>query len=802
MDVSLKWLSKFVDISGYTPKELADKITIAGVEVESITYLAQGSNLVIGHVLECVMHPQSDHLHVCKVDVGTEVVQIVCGAPNVMKGQKVIVSQVGAVLPAKGITIQKGVIRGEESCGMICSLSELGVDHKFQNEAQLAGIEVLPDDAPVGNTNPLAYLGLDDVIFEIKPTPNRGDVLSMLSFAYEVGAVLSRPVNSPTSLIEFDDLAKSNFTVNSATERCPNFSIKGIRGVVTKDSPKWLKEILRGAGVRSINNIVDIGNYVMLLLGQPLHMYDSDKLATPNYVVRDDYEGKFFSLDKQEHELIKGDIVVTNGNDVSCLGGVMGGYSTMVDENTKNLAVEAALFSSPSIRRTSFRLQMISDASTYFVRGVDESRSLLALDLAAKLLVELADAKVVEETVTYGNPNVGRNPISLSVEKTNKVLGTSFTLAQIASAFDRLNFFYTIEGETFKVTPPSYRKDITVLEDLIEEVIRLLGFDNLVSTYPVTTNVGYLTTEQKKCNVIRNHFINNGLDEALTYTLVSAKYIDDFTGILDASKGSTIKLLHPMTEEHAMVRKSLIPSLLLSVNYNYYHNQDHVKFFEISKVYSDDKEYTHLGIALSGTFSDLPWLKKNERVVDFYDVKGLVTGLFQCLGIEPNRYQLVKVEDTNKYYHFGRAAYIKTGNKIWGVIGEVHPQMINKYDLPRTVVAEIDLGYLYSIRTSPIKFTAPSSYPVMERDIAIVVDESTPTQDLLKSIKKIGKGLVSNCFVFDVYCGESIGEGYKSVAIRITYQDTAKTLTDNEVTLVHNNILEGLGKEFKAALRS
>lgn len=800
MNISLKWLKKFVDISGYTPEELADKITTAGVEVESIDYIARGSNLVIGHVLECVMHPDSDHLHVCKVDLGDEVVQIVCGAPNVAAGQKVIVSKPGAVLPAKGITIKKGVIRGVESCGMICSLLELGVDPKFLTEEQTAGIQVLPEDAPIGHSDPLGYLGLDDITFELKPTPNRGDVLSMLSFAYEVSAVLQRPLLWEKEAIKFDNEKPSSFTVISLTEACPNFSIKGVKGVVTKESPKWLQEILRGAGIRSINNIVDIGNYVMLLLGQPLHMYDADKLQNKNFVVKNDVEGEFISLDGKSHQLQQGDICITNGDDVSCLGGVMGSASTMVDASTKNLAIEAALFDSPSIRRTSQRLQMISDSSTYFVRGVDETRSLYALQLAAKLLVELADAQEVEETVTYGNPNVTRPSITITTSKVNSVLGTTFTSQQVSEVFTRLSFKHTLDGETFVVTPTTHRKDIVIQEDLIEEVIRLLGFENLVTTYPTTSNVGQLTPIQKTRNEIRNHFLLNGVNEALSYTLVSSKYVNDFC-VLEASKGTTIELLHPMTEEHALLRKSMVPSLLLGVNYNYYHKQNNVALFETSKLYTEEKEYEHLAVAISGSVHNLPWLKSNLTPANFYHMKGLITSLFQRLGIEQTRYQLVRVEESNPFYHFGHSAYIKTGNKIWGIIGEIHPAMVKKYDVPTTIVAEIDLNYLYSIKSSLTKFQAPSSYPSVERDIALVVDEKVDSASLLKTIKKVGRDLVVDTIVFDIYQGEHIEKGYKSVAIRIVYQDSKKTLMESEVNAIHQSILSALEKEHKAVLR-
>ncbi|NLB11660.1 phenylalanine--tRNA ligase subunit beta [bacterium] len=800
MDISLKWLSQYIDISAYEPTDLAEKITIAGVEVERIKYLAQGSKLVIGEVISCEKHPDSDHLHACQVDIGSEILQIVCGAANVKAKQKVIVSKVGAYLPAVNLTIKKGNIRGVESNGMICSLLELGVDKKFLNEEQIAGIEELDPLAPVGNEDPLGYLGLDDVIFELKPTPNRGDVLSLLSFAYEVGAILGLKVKDKIE-VKLPKLAKSSYTVGQGSPKCPSFAIKGVSGVVIKESPKWLQNILRSSGLRSINNVVDIGNYVMLLLGQPLHMYDAKKLASRHFVVKDNLAGDFLALDEQKYKLEVGDLIVTNADRFSCLAGVMGAYETMIDENTTDLAIEAALFDGISVRRTSQRLQLNSDSSTYFIRGVDETRALLALDLAASLLVEYAEAKLVEETSSYAAVAVTKEAIKLSVEKVNKVLGTSFTASEIASVFKRLNFAYKLEASVFSVVPPNYRKDIQIAEDLIEEIIRLLGFEHLKSTYPVTENVGYLSMEQKKRRLIRDYLLAQGLDEALSYSLISPKYSEDFA-VLSASKGESVKLLHPLTEEHSIMRKTLVPSLLLASNYNHYHKEDDLAIFELSKVYNSKEEVEHLAILLSGNITSLSWLSSKQESVNYYHLKGLVSGLLKKLGIEPSRYQLVRVSKDDPYYHFGRAALIKTGSKVWGVLGEVHPRMLKKYDVLKTVVCELDLSYLYQLKSSPVRFVSPSLYPAVVRDIALVVAKKVEAQQLIKIVKKAGKSLVNACQVLDVYEGKLMADSDKSIALRITYLDQNKTLTDSEVNALHEEVLKALEKEAQAVLRS
>ena len=399
MLVSLKSVNQYVSLEGLTPEEIADKLTFAGVEVEEVKKLASGTNLVIGEVKECVAHPNSDHLHVLKVDLGPKygTTQIVCGAPNARTGLKVIVARVGAILPQ--IEIKKGVIRGEESNGMCCSLLELGVDGKYLSDYQKAGIEELPSDAPVGEENVLGYLGLDDVVLNLKVLANRPDLLSIFNVAREIGAIFSRPVNIPTVKAKED--FKTKLVVGSKTNRCSQFSGKEIKGIVTKPSPKWMSELLMAMGVRSINNIIDIGNYVMLMTGQPLHMYDADKLAKAELYVQDDYEGDFVALDEKTYKIIKGDIVICCNNKPMCLGGVMGSLECAVDENTKNIYIEAASFDGASIRHTSNRLGLVSESSQRFVKGTNHFQSEFVLDYAASLINELCEAKENSNNVVY-----------------------------------------------------------------------------------------------------------------------------------------------------------------------------------------------------------------------------------------------------------------------------------------------------------------------------------------------------------------------------------------------------------------
>ena len=800
MKISYRWLNQYLDLSNIKIEDLVSKITIAGVEVESVTKLASGTNLVIGLVKEAKKHPDSDHLSVCQVDIGGSVSQIVCGAKNVGANQKVIVALPGSYLPAKDLTIAKTSIRGQESNGMICSLKELGVADEYLTTAQKEGIEVLSNSAKVGDTNPLAFLGLDDVILELKPTPNRGDVYSLYSFALEVSAILDLPLLKKIDQVKLPQLTKSSYKVNSETLLCQRFAIKGVNNLVIKPSPTWLVNLLQSSGIRSINNVVDIGNYVMLLTGQPLHMYDADKLAKKEFVVKDKQTTKIVALDDKTYDIKAEDIVITSNTEVIGLAGIMGGKSTMVDSNTKNLAIESASFKDVVIRKTSRRLDLVSDASTRFVRGINYTRSLYALDLAASLLIELAEAKLIEETAVYGDHNLPVLTIDLTLSKVNKFLGTNLVNLDLESVFKRLKFDYKVSKDGLIVNVPSYRRDIKIVNDLIEEVIRLIGFDKLNVTNPASVALAGYDEYQLQRKLIRNHLISIGLNEALSYTLESRRELGDFTLISTNKNVNPRKLLAPISEDREFLRASIIPSLLNAIHHNLNYSNKNVALFELSKLYLENGENEHLAIALTGSLETALWQKKPE--VDFYTIKGIVISLLEMFGIEESRYTIAPVEETNKFMHPGRSFYLQIGKQVFGIVGQVHPLMEKKYDVNQTMVAELDIKYLLSIKTSKLKFVNPPQYPSITRDIALVVDRKIMANDLVKQIKKIGKTIVKNAEVFDVYQGPNVGENQKSVAISITYQDVTKTLSEDNVKLVHSEILSSLETIFKAKLRS
>ena len=799
MLVSLKNINEYVSLEGLSAEQIANGLTFAGVEVEEISRMASGTNLVIGHILECEKHPDSDHLHILKVDLGEKygVTQIVCGAPNARAGLKVIVARVGAKLPE--IEIKKGVIRGVESNGMCCSLLELGVDGKYLSDYQKAGIEELPDTAPIGEEDVLGYLGLDDEILNLKVLANRPDLLSLFNVAREIGAIFNRQVNIPaiSEKVEF----KTSLKVGSDTDKCSQFSSKEIHGIVTKPSPKWLSNYLSAMGIRSINNIVDIGNYVMLLTGQPLHMYDADKLPKKELIAKSNYEGEFIALDENKYQIIPGDIVITCDNKPQCLGGVMGAFDCAVDENTKNIYIEAASFDGATIRHTSNRLGLASESSQRFVKGTNHFQAEYVLNFAAKLINELCDAKECSDIVSYQKEKYEKKIISSSTKRINARLGTSFKDEEIKSVLERLDFKIEMHKDgTFTAEVPIYRLDVNYDADLSEEVIRLLGYDNVQSTLPcLDTKVGMLTLEQNRLRNIRFYLLDRGLDECVTYSLISEKEEKAFNLLNDEEH---YRILNPLTDDRVIFRTHILNSLLKVANYNVARQNKNLALFETGHMISKNSQSNHLAILLLGNAS----LKGNMETIpyDFYHMKGIVEGIFALLGIESSRYKIERNTAHLDELHPGKSAEIYFQNQLVGRFGELHPNKISEYDLGKNnvVVLEMNLDLLLSAKVSTIKMTPISRFPSVSRDLAFIVNKDIPVKDLLRSIRMIGKALVRDANVFDVYEGEHVEKGKKSVAITVTYMSDDHTLKDNEIIDMEDKIKFELTKTYKAELRS
>lgn len=798
MRLSYKWLSEYVDLSGITPEELAEKMTTAGLEVEGIEPLAQGTNLVIGEVISCEAIPET-HLHATVVRTGEgeeNLHKIVCGAPNVRTGLKVIAALPGAKLP--GITIQARPVRGYESNGMICALFELGVDKKYLSEAQIAGIEELPEDAPIGETNVFGYLGLDDTILDVSLTPNRADCSSMWNMAKEVGAILNRKVTWPDYEGKSDIGEKGTFRFVSKTDKCPLFLGKVVNHVKVGPSPKWMVDYLHAAGMNSINNVVDISNFVMLETGQPLHYYDLAKLPHHEITVVDDMDTVIKALDGVDFEIHKGDILITTGGEATGVAGIMGGEESKIDEKTQGIVIEAAHFDQASVRRTSIRLNLITEAAQRFTKGVEPLSCRKGVDRSVELLMKYADASGFEATEVAGNEKYEPVTVCETLTHCNELLGTEFTMEEVKDVLTRLDFKPEVKGDEIISHIPSYRTDIERPADIDEEVIRLIGFDNLKSTLPhMETTVGMRTAAQKLRQDTRQIMTGFNLHEIVSYTLVGQEQIDEAF----LPQGEPVELAMPMSEARRYVRTSLIGSVLEVIRYNEAHSNTDAGYFEISKVYSKGTEQERLAVMLDGAVEKDP-LHHYEVQGDFYAMKGMLFTWLKRLGYTEARIQ-VKANNTDTvHFHPYRSAEIWIDKEKLGVFGDLHPDVLKQYDLRQGVYAELIIDPLMNGKTSRVKFEALDRYPSVMRDIALVVSSDTTAKEILDIIRKEGKKLVRSAEVFDVYEGEHVGKGQKSIALRITYQASDRTLKEEEVTSAHQAILDTLRSKLNAQLRA
>ena len=797
MRLSINWLKEYVNLDDVTPEALAEKLTRAGLEVEGIEKVAEGTNLVIGEVLTCVEHPDSDHLHVTTVNVGDEVLGIVCGAPNVAAGQKVIVSKVGAKL-AGGFEIKPAKVRGVESNGMICSLSELGVDKKWQTEEQLSGIYVFEADAPVGETDVLGYLGLDDVILDIGLTPNRAECNAMWNIAREVGAVLHREVTLPHYEGASNVGTETTFKLASTTEKCPVFIGKVVNNVKVGPSPKWMQNYLHSYGIKSINNVVDISNYVMIETGQPLHYYDLSKLPHHEITVVDDVDMTMQALDGIDYEIKKGDLLITTGGVPTGIAGIMGGEESKIDENTTSIFIEAAAFNAVSIRNTSRRLGLATEAASHFIKGLEPLSQIKAVDRSVQLLTELADASGFEANVMVGTIDESVKTVTETLTHCNTLLGTDFAMEDVLNVLTELNLNPVQDGDSFTCTIPSYRTDLNIREDIDEEIIRMLGYDGLKKTLPtMEATVGELTPVQKARRTVRATLSGMGLSETVTYTLVSKNAIDHAV----MPFGEAVELASPMSEERRYVRTSLMPKMMECLAHNTAHKNENINLFEISAVYAQDAVQERVGIVMSGSLQNSK-LHGFNVVSDFYSLKGVLEALLKQLGITSNRLSYKENTMNTVDFHPYRSAGIYLGKDLLGIMGEVHPSLVKELGLPKSAVyAEIRLDLLMNVKLTKVKFKPIAKYPSVKRDIALVCSTSVKAAELSAAISKAGKALVKNIEVFDVYEGEHVEKGYKSVALSIVYQADDHTLTDQEITTVHTNILNALEKQCNAVLR-
>ncbi len=789
--ISLDWVKDYVDIKDENLHDLAVKITKAGVNVEKVID-SRIENLVIGQVVSCTPHPDSDHLNVCLVDVGQkENIQIVCGAPNVRKDIKVLVALPGCILPGN-FEIKAGKIRGQESNGMICALFELGLEEK-NDETYAKGIEVLDTDLAPG-TDANIYLGTGDTLYELDVHKHRNnDCYYHIGFAYEIASILNKKVTLPESNYkEIKDDVSKYVTLKVDTEKCPYYTAKMVKGVEIKESPDFIKRRLISAGMRPINNVVDISNYVMLEYGQPLHFFDKNKLGNTILVRNAKSNEEIITLDGQTRILKDTDIVITDGQKPVCIAGVMGGENTDVDETTKDILIESAIFDAVSIRYTSSRLDLKSEASIRYGKGLSYEYTDAALDRACYLLEKYANATVLSGRMVHDKVDKKEKVVKFKTQEVSTLLGLELTDKDVETELNRLGFTYKLNKDTFTVTIPRRRLDIDPnVNDIAEEIGRLYGYENLTSTLPnVPTRRGVYVGDVKIRKEASKRLRLLGLNETKTYTLTSPEMASHFK----YEDREPITLPNPMSSDKSVIRTTLLPSLINTYEYNKARQIKDIMLYEIAKTYDINyNEDSKIAILMKGNYLTNEW-QHNIIKCDFYCLKGIIENLLDYLGFK-NRYSFEAINNVAEL-HPGISAKILLDREELGIIGRLHPS----YKKDDIYVAEISLTKLYNKTIKPIKFKEASKYPEIIKDLAFVVDNNIESETIANVIKKAGGRLLDSIEVFDLY--ENIEEGKKSLAYKLTFKDTNKTLLDDEVMEIFNKIIKEVESKVNAKLRS
>jgi len=799
MLVSLKEVSKYVDISDLKVDDIASRLTFAGIEVENITKGAIGDNLIVGEIIKCDEIPNS-HLHLCKVNTKEEILDIVCGAPNVRVNLKVIVAKVGAHL-FNGVEIKKATIKGYESNGMLCSLLELGVNEKSLKKEQIEGIEELDNSIEIGEKNILSILGLDDTILDLAPLANRSDCLSLFNVAKEIGALFKKEVKIP-SLNEIKTYSEKEFKVESKSNESLSFYAKIFKDLKISESPLWLKNILMNIGLRSINNVVDIANYVMYLTGQPVHTYDYDALDKKELIIKDDINEEFLALDGKKYNIKSGDLVVTSNNKIVCLGGIIGGENSEITPLTKNIVLEVANFSFNSIRKTSSRLGISTDSSSRFSKGVNPHQSEFVINLFTHLIKEIVDVKEISNTLIFDKVNHEKKVINCSKTYINNRLGTNFSYEEIIDVLKSLYFEIEIgkDKDNFIAKAPLYRNDIDSKADLSEEVIRYKGFDSINMTLPIMeTTLGKNNENRIKERIIESFLLDNSLNEVLTYTLINEKDNNYFNFI---NKNEGLVIFNPLSEDRKFIRKNILSSLLRCAEYNYNRKIVDNAIFEISNCYSiNDKEEIHLGIVLIGNKFKQDLIL--DEPYDFYDLKGIVEGIFNLFNIGEKRikYSLLK-DDINSEFHPSRSCEILLDNKRVTVLGDINPNLKKEYSIKKEncILCEMNLSLLFLAKSNKNEFKEISKYPKVVRDFAFIVSNDINYIEIKKEILKLSS-TISEVSIFDIYKGEHLKKNDISLAIKVSYESFDATLKDEDISSLDKKIKECLVSRFKATLR-
>jgi phenylalanyl-tRNA synthetase beta chain len=806
MLISWKWLKDYVEID-LSPEELAEKLTMAGIPVATVSKLDAGiEKVVTGKLVEVGRHPGADKLSICGVDVGTEILQIVTGADNIRQGDIVPVALIGAKLPS-GLEITESKLRGVASNGMLCSASELNMELKNLAPEQRTGIYILPSDTPLG-LDAIKVLGLDDVVLEFELTANRADCFSVIGIAREVSALTGKQIRMPLlSLQEKGENVHKFASVQiEAPELCTRFAARVIRNVKVGPSPEWMQQRLRAAGMRPISNIVDITNYVLLEMGQPLHAYDYNLIGKQTLIARNARKGeKLTTLDGNKRELSEGMLVIADAVQPAGVAGVMGGLATEVTANTKAIILESAVFDNVSIRRTAKALGLRTEASHRYEKGVDINGVIRAIDRAAKLMEELGAGEVCKGVIDQYVNITFPTQISLDPQRVNRFLGTRIATKEMVDILERLEF--TVEGrEILKVTVPTWRHDVTREADLFEEIGRIFGYNNIPDTLPkghaMQGGEGYGEEIQ---TIIRESLVASGLYETVTFSFSHPRILDALRMAADSSLRKAIPLLNPITEDFPILRTTLLGNTLEVIAYNINRKVDDVKVFEMGTVFlPKDLPLTELPIenqmlvgAITGKRYPTAW-NQGRDIVDFYDLKGTVETLLQDLGIANYRF----APSEHPSLHPGKTAAIFAGDTEIGVLGEVHPLVQEAFGLSKQVyLFELSVDSLIAAAALIPQYQALPKYPAITRDLALLVDNAIPATRIISTIQKAGGSLLKEVTIFDVYTGEQVPTGQKSMAFALVYQAQDRTLTDKEIEEVQKSILEELSSSLKAQIR-
>ncbi|MGV3163276.1 phenylalanine--tRNA ligase subunit beta [Streptococcus hyovaginalis] len=801
MLVSYKWLKELVDID-VPSSELAEKMSTTGIEVEGVEIPAEGlSKLVVGHVISCEDVPET-HLHLCQVDTGDEEPrQIVCGAPNVKAGIKVIVALPGARI-ADNYKIKKGKIRGMESLGMICSLQELGLPESNIPKDFSDGIQILPEDAVPGDSI-FPYLDLDDEIIELSITPNRADALSMRGVAHEVAAIYGKSVHFPEKAVTEDAKKASQvIDVAIASDKVLTYASRVVENVTVTPSPQWLQNLLMNAGIRPINNVVDVTNYILLYFGQPMHAFDLDKFEGNQIMARDARDGEtLVTLDGEERQLTVDDVVITVADKPVALAGVMGGKDTEIDNASKTVVLEAAVFDGKSIRKTSSRLNLRSESSSRFEKGINFDTVTEALDFAAAMLEELAGGTVLAGRVQAGSLPTEPVEVSTSLDYVNVRLGTALTYSDIEDVFAKLGFGLSGSAESFTVAVPRRRWDISIQADLVEEIARIYGYDNLPTTLPEAAGTaGELTSTQKLRRKVRTIAEGSGLTEVISYALTTPEKAVAF----NSTPSQLTELMWPMTQERSVLRQNMTAGLLDIVAYNVARKNKNIALYEIGKVFEQTgnpkedlpNEINTFAMALTGLVTEKDF-QTAATPVDFFYAKGIIDMIVDQLGLDVTF--VAEKEMTNM--HPGRTAAIILNDVPVGFVGQVHPQTAKDYDIPETYVAELNLSAIEAALTSDLVFAEITKYPAVSRDIALLLNQEISHQAILDTIEAAGVKRLTAVKLFDVYAGDNIEVGKKSMAYSLTFQNPNDNLTDEEVAKYMEKITKSLADKLEAEIR-